>query len=67
MTAVGSLGPSFINVFVSPYLSVNLISVGQLVEENCSIHFDHSGCCVQDQVSGQEIAKGPKVGRPFPL
>jgi hypothetical protein len=67
ITAVGSLGSSFTNVFVSPDLSANLISVGQLVEENCSIHFDRSGCCVQDQVSGQEIAKGPKVGRLFPL
>jgi len=67
ITAVGSLGPSLTNVFVSPDLSANLISVGQLVEENCSIHFDHSGCCVQDQVSGQEIAKGLEVGRLLPL
>jgi hypothetical protein len=29
-------------------LSANLISVGQLVEENCYIHFDNSGCFVQD-------------------
>jgi hypothetical protein len=66
ITAVGSLWSSFTNVFVSPDLSANFISVGQLVEENCSIHFDHSGC-VQDQVSGQDIVKGPKVGRLFPL
>jgi transposase InsO family protein len=64
---IGNLGSSFTNVFVSPDLSTNLISVGQLVEENCSLHFDQSDCCVQDQVSGQEIAKGPKVGRLFPL
>lgn len=67
ITAVGNLGSSFTNVFVSPDLSANLISVGQLVEDNCSIHFDRSGCRVQDQASGQEIAKGPKVGRLFPL
>ncbi|KAL6330239.1 hypothetical protein AAG906_040161 [Vitis piasezkii] len=67
ITAVGNLGSSFTNVFVSPDLSTNLISVGQLVEENCSLHFDRSGCRVQDQASGQEIAKGPKVGRLFPL
>jgi len=30
-------------------------------------HFDHSSCCVQDQVWGQEIARGPKVGHFFPL
>jgi hypothetical protein len=50
---------------VSPDLSVNLISIGQLVEE--SLHFDRSGCRVQDQASGQEITNGPKVGRLFPL
>jgi hypothetical protein len=52
---------------VSPDLFGNLTSVGQLVEENCSIHFDRSSCCMQDQVSGQEIVKGPKMGRLFPL
>jgi hypothetical protein len=63
----GNQGSSFSNVFVSPDLSANLISVGQLVEEICSFHFDRSSCHVQDQASGQEIAKGPKVGRLFPL
>jgi len=67
ITAVGTLGSSFTNVFVSLDLSTNLISVGQLVEGNCSLHFDRSGCCVQDQASGQEIAKWPKVGCLFPL
>ena len=66
ITAVGNWGSSFTNVFVSPDLSANLIYVGQLVEENCSLHFDRSGCRVQDKVLGQEIAKGPKVGRLFP-
>ncbi|KAJ0080065.1 hypothetical protein Patl1_22301 [Pistacia atlantica] len=65
--AVGNQGSSFTNVFVSPDLSANLISVGQLVEENHSPHFDRSGYRVQDQVSRLEIAKGPKVGRLFPL
>ena len=52
ITAVGNLGSSFTNVFVSPDLSANLIFVGQLVEENCSLHFDRSGCHVQDQALG---------------
>lgn len=47
-------------------LSANHISIGQLVKENCSFHFDRGGCRVQDQASGQEIAKGPKVERMFP-
>ena len=61
------MGPSFKDVFVSPELSTSLISVGQLVDDNCDVHFFHCGCIVQDQVSGMVIAKGPKVGRIFPL
>lgn len=67
ITAIGNLGSSFTNVFLSNDLSANLISVEQLVEENCSLHFDHSSCPAQDQASGQEIDKEPKVGHLFPL
>ena len=67
ISAVGDLSSSLTNVFVSPNLSTNLIFVGQLVDNNCNVHFSRSGCVVQDQVSGQMIAKGPKVGRLFPL
>ena len=31
---VGNMGSSFTNMFVSPNLSTNLISIGQLVKEN---------------------------------
>ena len=64
---VGDLSSSLTDVFVSPDLSTNLISVGQLVDNNCNVHFSHSGCVMQEQMSGQMIAKGPKVGRLFPL
>nr|GMD15921.1 Retrovirus-related Pol polyprotein from transposon TNT 1-94 [Ipomoea batatas] len=67
ITAVGDISASLNNVFVSPKLSTNLISVGQLVDNNCTVQFSKSGCFVQDQVSGKMIAKGPKVGRPFSL
>ena len=67
LSAVGDLSSSLTDVFVSPDLSTNLISVGQLVDNNCNVHFPRSGCVVQDQVSGQMIAKGPKVGLLFPL
>ena len=67
ISSVGDLSSSLTNVFVSPNLSTNLISVGQLFDNNCNVHFSRSGCVVQDQVSGQMIAKGPKVGRLFPL
>nr|GMC90875.1 Retrovirus-related Pol polyprotein from transposon TNT 1-94 [Ipomoea batatas] len=67
ITAVVDISTSLNNVFVSPKLSTNLISVGQLVDSNCTVQFSKSGCFVQDQVSGKMIAKGPKVGRLFPL
>jgi hypothetical protein len=64
---IGDINPSFQDVYVSPGLSNNLISVGQLVEKNCDVHFSRDGCLVQDQVSGKILAKEPKVGRLFPL
>jgi hypothetical protein len=64
---VGDINPSFRDVYVSSGLSNSLISVGQLVEKNCDVHFSHDGCLVQDQVSGKILVKGPKVGRLFPL
>ena len=67
ITAIGDIGHSFRHVFVAPKLSTNLISVGQLVENHCDVHFSRGGCLVQDQMSGKVIAKGPRVGRLFPL
>jgi hypothetical protein len=67
ISVVGDLSSSLTDVFVSPDLSTNLIFVGQLVDNDCDVHFSHSGCVVQDQVSGKMIVKGPKVGRLFPL
>ena len=64
---IGDLSPSLTDVFVFPNLSTNLIYVGQLFDNNCDVHFSHSGCVVQDQVLRKMIAKGPKVGRLFPL
>ena len=67
ISVVGDLSSSLTDVFVSLDLSTNLIFVGQLVDNNCNVHFSRFGCVVQDQVLGQMIAKGPKVGRLFPL
>ena len=64
ISVVGDLSSSLINVFMSPNLSTNLLSVGRLVDDNCNVNFSRSGCVVQDQVSEKMIAKGPKVGRP---
>ena len=52
ISVVGDLSSSLTDVFVSPDLSTNLISVGQLVDNNCNVHLSRSGCVVQDQVSG---------------
>jgi hypothetical protein len=43
---VGDINPSFRDVYVSPGLSNSLISVGQLVEKNCDVHFFRDGCLV---------------------
>ncbi|KAF3621213.1 hypothetical protein FXO37_32912 [Capsicum annuum] len=67
ITKVGDITKTFNNIFVSPKLSTSLISVGQLEDNNCDVNFSHNGCLVQDQVSGTIIAKGPKVGRLFPI
>ena len=69
ITALGNIpGPIPLkNVYLCPTLTSNLLSVGQLVENNCNISFSSSGCVVQDQMSGKEIARGPKCGRLFPL
>lgn len=69
ITAVGQVPHSLPlhNVFLSPRLTTNLLSVGQLVDSNCSVLFSRFGCIVQDQVSGKVLAKGPKQGRLFPL
>ena len=62
ITIVGDITPTFKNVFISPKLSTSLISVGQLVGNNCDVNFSRNGCLVQDQVSGMIIVKGTKVG-----
>ena len=67
ISAVGDITPTFNNILVSPGLSHNLLSVGQLVDNHYDVHFSRDGCYVQDHVSGTVIAKGPKVGRLFPL
>ena len=49
--AVGDVSSSLKDVLVSPNLSVNLVSVGQLVDQNYGVNFTHDGCVVQDQMS----------------
>ncbi|RVX04726.1 Retrovirus-related Pol polyprotein from transposon RE1 [Vitis vinifera] len=67
IVAIGDASSKFTDVFLAPQLSMNLISVSQLVDNNCAINFSGNGCVVQDQVTGKPITKGPKVGRLFPL
>ena len=61
IAAIGDAFSKFTDVFLTPQLSTNLISIGQLVDDNC-VNFFGNGCVVQDQVTGKPIAKGPKVG-----
>ena len=46
ISAVGDLSSSLTDGFVSPDLSTNLISVGQLVDNNCNDNFSCSNCVV---------------------
>lgn len=48
ISAVGDINSSFRDVFVSLGLVSNLISVGQLVDNNCNVNFSPAGCSVQD-------------------
>lgn len=63
---VGNLDSWFIQVSASPSLSTNLIYVGQLVEDNCAIHFDLM-VVSHDQESGEVIVIRPKVGHLFSI
>ena len=67
ITKIGDISSSFTNVDVSLDLTSNLISVGQLVDNDYRVEFSKSGCLVQDQHSGKMIVKGPKFERLFPL
>jgi len=56
------------NVFVSlvSLINNNLISIGQLVDNDCQVRFLKFGCLVQDLHSRTIIVKGPKIGCLFP-
>jgi CRISPR/Cas system-associated endonuclease Cas1 len=43
---VGDVPPFLKDVFVSPKLAINLAFVGQLVDNNCDIHFFNRGYIV---------------------
>lgn len=55
------------NVYFVPQLAANLISVGQLVKNDYTVHFSSFGCVVQDQKTRKVIGKGCKQGRLFLL
>ncbi|KAG6629834.1 hypothetical protein CIPAW_14G112700 [Carya illinoinensis] len=44
--AIGDVDSTVQDVFVSPQLSTSLISVGQLVDNNCDVRFSRDGCLV---------------------
>lgn len=54
-------------MFLYLLVPTNLISVGQLVDNNCDVHFSRSSCVVQDSASRKMLTKVSKVGRLFPL
>ena len=48
------------NVFHTPCFTFSLISVGQLVDDNCKILFFKTSCIVEDQEIGKMIEWGLK-------
>ena len=61
ITSHGSLStPHFSvpNVSFVPQLSMNLLSVGQITDQNCFIGFYDSSCFVQDRRTGVVIGTG---------
>jgi len=63
-SGIGSVS-LFTNVLHVPSLKANLISVGQLVDQNCIVIFSPTGCIVQNLRTGRILARGIKVGRLF--
>ena len=55
------------NVDQIPYLTHNLLSVGQLTELGFSFTFSSTGVVVQDSKTGQIVGTARKVGRLFEL
>ncbi|CAL1357650.1 unnamed protein product [Linum trigynum] len=50
-----------------PALVPNLVSVGQLTDQGCTVSFAPSGCVIQDLKTGSLIGRGSKQGRLFRL
>ncbi|CAE5965681.1 unnamed protein product [Arabidopsis arenosa] len=44
------------DVYYIPELAQNLLSVGQMVENNCSVFFDGNVCVIKDKKSGSTLA-----------
>ncbi|KAL8154526.1 hypothetical protein AgCh_000042 [Apium graveolens] len=55
--AIGDINSSIKDVLVSSELSTNLISVGQLVDNNCNVRFSHDGCCAGSGI-GEYTSEG---------
>ncbi|RVW62046.1 hypothetical protein CK203_064923 [Vitis vinifera] len=73
IAAIGDASSKFIDVFLALQLSTNLISVGQLVDNNCGVNFSGNGCVVQDQdryslsLECDSCKLGKSKTLPFPL
>lgn len=65
IAAFGDASSQFTNVFLAPQVSTNLISVGQLVDNNCVVHFSSDGYVMQDQVTGHRSRRDLKWGACF--
>eukprot|EP00268_Persea_americana_P066589 TRINITY_DN9083_c0_g1_i6.p1 TRINITY_DN9083_c0_g1~~TRINITY_DN9083_c0_g1_i6.p1 ORF type:complete len:246 (-),score=11.42 TRINITY_DN9083_c0_g1_i6:87-767(-) len=55
------------NVYFISKLSINLLYVGQLIDDGYHINFSSTGCVIQGRQTGKVIATGSKHGRLFLL
>ncbi|WMV49159.1 hypothetical protein MTR67_042544 [Solanum verrucosum] len=59
-SAIGTIKP-FSEVLCAPKLTANLLSVGQLVEQNFLVIFSPNGCVIQNILTGETMARGRKA------
>ncbi|KAF3653170.1 hypothetical protein FXO38_06355 [Capsicum annuum] len=65
-SGIGSVG-NLSNVLYVPKLKANLVSVGQLVDQNCVVKLSPNVCVVQNLKTGMTMATRRRFGRIFLL
>lgn len=59
ITVIGDITPIYNNALAWHGVSANILSVVQLLDNNCYVHFSCDGGCVQNKVSEMMIIEEP--------